>query len=289
MSPPKLLFLDFDGTLTVDSTLPIIASISTYPELHPQLKELSSSWMAESAAHSALSSTSRKTLEDELRFLASIRYVEAKSLQRVKDVGIYLGVTPTDVERVAKAAVQEGRILLRKGWTDIIAYVLRRAGVVHVISVAWSARFIGTVLKTAAVYENLDLGGDGLRIISNEIDGTDGSIKGNSYDILTSRDKAEAVGRCLALYSEVQTVFVGDSLGDLEALVSVDIGIVIRGEGEGEEQKELATVCERMGIEIREIGMYGVSVMPDDDSSPDKRLLWRARDFEEVLRSGILE
>jgi len=48
---PILLLLDWDGTLTTASTLPLIASITTLPGIHPRWKDLSAAYSEDLARH----------------------------------------------------------------------------------------------------------------------------------------------------------------------------------------------------------------------------------------------
>ena len=53
-------------------------------------------------------------------------------------------------------------------------------------------------------------------------------------------------------------VFVGDGVTDLEALLAVDVGVFLRGEGRGRGQRELRECLERVGVECGWSGEYGV-------------------------------
>ncbi|MCJ1247461.1 hypothetical protein MMC30_004675 [Trapelia coarctata] len=109
--------------------------------------------------------------------------------------------------------------------------------------------------------------------------------------IWTAGDKARVVRKVLqSKRGRVRSVFVGDSVTDLGALVEVNVGICLRVSdgGAGREmsgsQRELEATLERCGVlcegirEWRKHRMQGEGV---------KRLWW-ARGFEEIYESGVL-
>ena len=81
----------------------------------------------------------------------------------------------------------------------------------------------------------------------------------------------------------MRTVYTGDSLTDLECLTSVDVGICIRGEVDGSEQKELRRTSERLGIECRSV----LERKAGENGSEGKVRLWWAKDFNEICEAGF--
>ena len=87
-------------------------------------------------------------------------------------------------------------------------------------------------------------------------------------------DKGRVVGEVLGGEGG-RSVFVGDSVTDLEALLAVDVGVFLRGEGRGRGQRELRECLER-------IGEYGV-----EESEGRGKRLWWTRGFEELCDSPL--
>lgn len=180
--PPRspsslLLFLDWDGTLTTHSTLPLIASITTqsstspYPSPsdipntttprhhhhhhhhpHPLLTPLSQAYARSLAAHAATYAPAppqRTTVAQELAYLDALRPTERASIERVEASGIFRRVTARDVDLAAVAAVRDGAVRLRAGVWSMLGGVQGVGGRVAVVSVAWSGRFVRGVLGAA--------------------------------------------------------------------------------------------------------------------------------------------
>ncbi|KZF24625.1 hypothetical protein L228DRAFT_237539 [Xylona heveae TC161] len=119
---------------------------------------------------------------------------------------------------------------------------------------------------------------------------------------------------------KIKSIYVGDSTGDLECLVGCDVGICVRDvEGQDESkilrssQRSLAETCDRLGIHVKWVGHWrkdGNGGAPSgdgngtggggddvDDIIPELeakmlakgKILWWARDFNEIVQSGILD
>ncbi|KAG6995710.1 hypothetical protein G7Y79_00042g078150 [Physcia stellaris] len=82
---------------------------------------------------------------------------------------------------------------------------------------------------------------------------------------------------------KARVIYVGDSVTDLECLLEADVGIVVRDEGAlGSEQRELRGGLGRAGLGRIGWGVWGGCRLGRE------RVLWWARDFEEVVASGCL-
>jgi len=81
--------------------------------------------------------------------------------------------------------------------------------------------------------------------------------------------------------SESRTIYVGDSVPDLECLLAADIGILIRTATMGSEQHELSKALRRLGISFSWLGHY--------TQQRKAARLWWAQDLEEIAQSGILD
>lgn len=83
----------------------------------------------------------------------------------------------------------------------------------------------------------------------------------------------------------VNTIYIGDSPGDLEPLMAADTGIIIRDEGKLEgEELELEKTLGRLGIVTARIGKIKDERDKMNENVPR---LWWAQDFDEVLDTGI--
>jgi len=80
---------------------------------------------------------------------------------------------------------------------------------------------------------------------------------------------------------DLRTIYVGDSLPDLECLLAADIGILIRTATMDSEQHELSKALRRLGISFSWLGHY--------TQQRKAARLWWAQDLEEIVQSGILD
>ena len=94
-------------------------------------------------------------------------------------------------------------------------------------------------------------------------------------------DKGRVVGEVLGGEGG-RSVFVGDGVTDLEALLVVDVGVYLRGEGRGRGQRELRECLERVGVECGWSGEYG-----EQESEGRGKRLWWTRGFEELCDSPL--
>ncbi|KAL8683430.1 MAG: hypothetical protein Q9186_000583 [Xanthomendoza sp. 1 TL-2023] len=317
---PRLvhLILDFDGTLTTTSTLPLIYNIGhRLNPSAPSWQSISQAYMDDYNVHLScypLASSRRKSLSEELAWLQSLRDVERKSTERVEAAGVFRGVTKTHVDSAARKAVREGDVAMRRGWQRIVESVMMSKGKVAVVSVGWSGDFIRGCLRTA--YEqSYEGGGKGARIPSkiddvdicaNEILGgqegkmtrhfPESSMAGDG-GIWTAKDKemvmAEVLSKC-AQGSEAKVVYVGDSPTDLACLLGADVGICIRNEGSTTaEQKLLDMTLNRIGVKSEWIGVMRLDGLEgklrrnDTQIQEEHGKLWWAKDFEEIGQSVL--
>lgn len=192
---------------------------------------------------------------------------------------MWTGVTPQIIEDAADKAISEGSVVLRKGAGRLIEEVLKRRGRVVVLSVGWSGRFIRACLRTAVGMEAEAVG-----IRANEIE-EDGKLSryfGAEEDgIWTCGDKVRVLNEFVGVAEEVKMVYVGDSVTDLGCLTCVDVGICMRGEVEGSEQKELCETLKRSRIECKWI-LERKASEKGSDFAKDNACLWWAKDFHEI-------
>ena len=80
--------------------------------------------------------------------------------------------------------------------------------------------------------------------------------------------------------SSFRAIFIGDSITDFDMLLGVDEGVIMRGEEKLKgEQLALKQLCARLGFPDTPIRNFG-------SNATDARLWW-AKDFDEVVDSGI--
>ncbi|KAI4192899.1 MAG: hypothetical protein LQ346_004098 [Caloplaca aetnensis] len=310
MPPPIHLILDWDGTLTTTSTLPLIARIgyARNPSLPlPSWDTISEAYMTDYRVHASAYSPSplhRKAVKQEIAWLESLRDVERKSMERAEAAGLFKGVDREDVRRAAQRAVREGEVLLRKGWSGLVGRVLQEGGKVGVVSVGWSGDFIRGCLRTAT--EDLEgeeeLPVEDIDVRTNEILGGEGKMsryfeekdREGSGGIWIAGDKVRVMHELVATKPrgpDSVVVYVGDSATDFDCLLAADLGICVRNEGEmSGEQTELEKTFRRLAIGCERIGQIEPKNLKADfrpiDHSTSKRL-WSARNFDEILNSPL--
>ena len=322
MPSPIHLILDWDGTLTSSSTLPLIAQIgydlnasSTQPRSLPSWDSISDAYMADSRAHNAAytpCAVDRDTVESELAWLESLKDIERESMERVEAAGIFIGVGKEDVRRAAKRAMEEGKVTLRDGWDRLVQAAFQEGGQVAVVSVGWSGEFIRECLQAAMknlnaiqkeqARENIDL--DGIDVRANEVLGGKAGRMNRYFEeggrkakggIWTARNKRKVVDDVVSAERDNvsrRLVCVGDSVTDLECLLSADVGVCIRDpDGMISEQKQLDESLQRLRIGCRWIGdmmLNDLAANLSEKQTTSKPSLWWARDLAEICHSPLV-
>lgn len=321
-SRPVLLLLDWDGTLTLKSTLGLIASISTHPSIHPNLSGLSKAYSDDLEIHEQkyrLQKKDRKSLSDELEYLESLEAVERASIQRIEASDILKDVSVKEVDAAADDAIERRKIVLRRGWEKMIESVQQRNGRMGIISVAWSAHFISAALAISATTrptKGTAIKLDEVEVRANEIlaDGSgrlDRYFRSEDRGIWTGDGKVRVMNEMIDSFIESEgegegakprVVYVGDSPTDLGCLMNADVGVCVR-DGDGGltgEQEALKEVLERVGVgcmhargfrkwSIGEKSRRKIGLGVGEGENEGQRTLWWAGDFEEVCESGILD
>jgi len=306
-----LLFLDWDGTLTATSTLPLIASIATLPDIHPSLPALFKAYSDNLKTHDQAyqpAKHERRTIPAELRYLESLHSVEKASIERVEASRIFENLRMGDVEVAASECVENGQITLRKGWAGLVEYVRSSQclGKVEIVSVAWSRRFIYHVLgKCARMAAGVGVNVKDVEIKANEIydDGSgrlDRYFKAEGTGIWTASDKLRVMDDLVQDFTTIlgnassvgvglkpSTIYIGDSPTDLACLLKADIGICIRDTTLTSEQKELKETLERVRVPCSHVEKF-VEHGGGGRGEEGAERLWWAGDFDEVCESGIL-
>jgi 2-hydroxy-3-keto-5-methylthiopentenyl-1-phosphate phosphatase len=312
-----LLLLDFDGTITQHDTLDSLVSLAiaaSRPEANKHddddrtsaltalWEEIVRDYVAAHARHVAAYSPTaeeRTTLGLELAFLESLKSVEAASADRVSRAGFFRGLDGNGLEELGRRAVTLGTATHGSRWGDdggdedgkgsggkgaararegLAKFVERMGGEegmwdLAVVSVNWSGRFIKGVLEGSC------RAGDKVRrIVANGISWPDGSIQGpddlGGEPLATAGDKLRAMRSLREGWKEQKVVYFGDSTTDLPCLIEANLGVIMADDVES----KLLKTLRRIGFEAPHVGEAG----------PENSLIW-ARDFDEVLRSGVME
>ncbi|MCJ1294735.1 hypothetical protein MMC34_006293 [Xylographa carneopallida] len=192
---------------------------------------------------------------------------------------------------------------------DAVGYGGGRTGrrrEVIILSVNWSRTWITAVLDADLARRYpcsegqppLTLEALGVRVVANELVGLDeaGGSQGRldrwfgkeGGGLWVGGDKGRVVREWLGGMGGDGgwSVFVGDSVGNLEGLVGCDVGVWMRGEVEDGEVEgggsELGDVLERCEVRCKWVGGWR------GERGRGERVWW-ARGWGEVLGSGILE
>ncbi|MCJ1431681.1 hypothetical protein MMC27_001036 [Xylographa pallens] len=283
----------------------------------PPFSHFSTTYFSALTAHTAAyhpPAAQRTTPALELAFLASQRGVEDASVRRVEAAGLFQGVRRGDVLSAAERMVRAGEVRVRKGWVEMVRGVgvgegdrsgeeegevegNKRGAEVYILSVNWSRAWIAAVLDAdlrlylspspATTVRDL-----GVHVVANELRGLDapagscgrldrwfGAAGGGLW---TSADKGRVVREVLGGRRGGWSVYVGDSVGDLEGLLECDVGVCVRDGEMGRGQRELRDGLERVGVRCEWVGGWR-------GERGEGRRVWWAGGWGEVVESGVLE
>ena len=207
-----------------------------------------------------------KASQEELKgFMQAYTEFETDMLLPAEQSGILAGLTPTLIRSIA------AKVPLQSGAKETIQYALKHhphLGRAHVISVNWCTSFVSDVLQLRG------LPSKATAIHANELVGLVGEGSHAGKDAATTESELVSTGaiersltgpvhKATLLRSLIQSaatstqssssssssskcsIYVGDSLGDLSALLEADVGIILGT------SSSLQKVCAAYGIEIR--------------------------------------
>ncbi|KAK4195786.1 HAD-like domain-containing protein [Triangularia verruculosa] len=291
-----IIIFDFDGTITTVDTINTLASLPT--SHHPSEKtkrheklweEIVEGYVADHTEHTkgyAPDAESRRTLEQELGYLESLRVPEGASIQKVSQGSLFAGLKEEDFRGFGERIVDDGtgdhaqggeRVRLRKGFGEFVEKCGKQGWEIGVVSVNWSRDFIkGVIAKKCA--------GQEVRVVANGIRHPEGRIEGpeelGGEVMMTAGDKLRGMELLSREGDEKKkVVYFGDSTTDLACLVEAELGVVVADEEEG----KLLVTSRRIGFGVPHVGEYR-------EAKDGKRqgMVW-ARDFEEVMESRVVE
>ncbi|KAK9452673.1 hypothetical protein V1511DRAFT_507159 [Dipodascopsis uninucleata] len=238
MTSMDILFADFDETITERDTLSELASVvydDVCPDFKPRWSYFVDAYLKDHAAMLAKvgGPSTAKTLSEELAFLSSksAREVEAASITRVANSGLFAGVT------IGNLSARAAQIRLRPGFRDCALAAAAASIPLIIVSVNWSVAFVTAVLEA-----------NGIRpaaVHANEIAIPPSS--GQKADILTGTDKSAVVKSEMVARNASRACYIGDSVGDLDPLTScrpsVEGVLIIQ-------KPSVIEACKRIGVQL---------------------------------------
>ncbi|KAH7171212.1 HAD-like domain-containing protein [Dactylonectria macrodidyma] len=268
------LIFDFDGTITQKDTIGVLADAAIEYQKQNSGQDLQAEWdqvvrlyMDDFQRYSNNHPTpaeDRTCADEELRFLSGMKDVEEASLGRVADSRVFAGLDAETLRAAGAEAVRSGRVQIRDGFGDLLGLAADRGWDACVVSVNWSRAFIEGALLPRRI-----------RVVANEPH-ADGSILGPDFlggRMTNGREKRAALEHLAADRSQSgeRVIYFGDSTTDMECLLQG--GIVISDDG----ASSLMRTLQRVGEPVPHV----------DERDAASTLMW-ARDFREVLESGVL-
>lgn len=281
------IFLDFDGTITVQDTIGEVANFALRVRAD-EGQDLARAWDGVVRAYLddyrghvegyRVAEGRRRCVDDEVAFLREMKAVELQSLVRIHECGVFRDIAPERFYEAGRRAVEvDGTVRLRPGFREFVQARVREGWRLWVVSVNWSAAFIAGALGCPEV-----------TVIANTVR-SDGSISGPDIlnqnqnggaaehrNLTNSCDKLAVVEAILkqqqAEESSLQgkpSFYFGDSITDLECLLRADRGVVIS-------DKEDSTLLKTLG-RIGKTVSHSTNAGSQDNSS----LSW-ASDYNEI-------
>lgn len=283
--------------MTTADTLSVVASIGYNKHQDQKLPPWSyftNAYLSDYEAHNAKHQSKRGpsiSIEEFLSWQESLVEVERASVERVERAGIFANVTGTDIDIVAKEAIQNRSVILRPGLASLIEKIQERGDSTAIVSVNWSARFIHSCLGSA-IGSRIQGNPQKINVRANDIEsGSSAKLTRTFTDenrgIWTAHDKERMMQTELQTESQQRnSAYVGDSPCDLPCLLLANVGICIRDKELNSEQSSLQGLLRRFNIICQHIGEY--SHKRSTGCKLVKRLWW-AKDFNEIRESALFE
>ncbi|KAM3415075.1 hypothetical protein BST61_g10210 [Cercospora zeina] len=244
---PTRLVLDYDGTITKQDTMFILGDLPkqstklSWQEIVDAYVKDYAKWQNEKFDWKNYDATEYSA------WLATRRWVEFKSAQRVQDCGFFEGVTEDDIEQAVQSALAGGQLQLHKRWDELFELFLPRPTTepddessLEILSVNWSRTAIRHGLLAETDDQSLQALIQHIPVFANQIqdlDAPDGStgviISPDGRDLRTNIDKLKRLKET-ARSPHVFTVYIGDSSTDFDCLCEADLGIWLYDVSENE-------------------------------------------------------
>lgn len=251
---PRVLGIDFDDTISVGDTISnlCIAGLKaqkrmddkTYENLFQKYLADQGDFMAANLVDSNITPKSYRAAEL-VQFLQTYSKFEDSMLTPVESSGILAGISSNSIASIGK------EILLKPDAIDTLKYSRQNFPKTesHILSVNWSKKFIGSIMEhnwpesKVPIHANELFGlsdQDGEMLSTGSIDRklTGPTQKGELFRTLIDKNKLDCGS---------PSIYIGDSLGDLSALLEADIGVIIGT------SKSLRKVCSAYGVQIKSL------------------------------------
>ena len=288
---PRAWILDFDGTITENDTIGVLANCGIEWQAQRGI-DMKSAWegivrlygedFADHVAKYRPGKEDRRTLEEEIRYQRNLKAVEERSFGRVSSSGLFEGMGKQVWEDAGRKAVTKGDVVVRDSFKEFIGRLRERGDTWGIVSVNFSGSFIRGVLEVSAGSEN-----EGVEILANSPDekGVIIGPKSNSGRMVATSDaKVASMKALLQSWSErgsldtPRPVYIGDSGTDIECLMEPGvINIIISKDG----KSTLVETMRRIVIDVAPIGGF------EERISSEKRV-YIARGFGDILQSRLL-
>lgn len=290
---PVHVFLDFDGTITKQDTIGALGNFAS------GVNSKKSTWLSHCNWYQKegetltkaypISFTSTAALENlgplgmKDRILGLLNagvHLERLSVQLINNYRIFGDLPPHILYEAAQSLMRSkdsaDHIEIRDGFGDLLKYLAAKNSGATVLSVNWSDDWIKGCISPYR-----------LDVISNTI--RYGKIVGPGPELtndpsgllLTGDHKLAAMmaarKRLPTHGTDMEYVYIGDSMTDLPCMLECDKAIIMVNEDPGLKHNYLVDALVAMGNQVKHICNVG----------PTFRYAW-AKDFTEILRSGNL-
>jgi hypothetical protein len=266
---PSFLGIDFDDTISVGDTISQLckAGLKAQGKLDDsEYQELLVKYLAEYEAF-MLSNLPQNSIPqatyrgDELgQFMESYSRFEDSMLSPVENAKILKGISPPALITLAQG------IAMKEDAVETIKYALHNNPSMepHIVSVNWSKRFLQSMV-------NFNMPEARIAIHANELQGfEDDSAEAVSTGLIDRRltgpeQKGELLRSLIAARGSgtgVPSVYIGDSLGDLSALLVADIGVVVGT------SSSLRKVCSTYGVKLKTLDSLILRVEEEKGAEP---------------------
>lgn len=299
MKKKIIINLDWDETITTQDTTELISTSSSTTPDDPYNQHQDESIQKYTKTYLFLlqeyeqsfqnTKTDRKkkhTIEEEKKFLNGFKGIEKQVISLIENDQFFKG-------KSLDSNIYE-KVEFKSGWKEFFSWCTTTTSTstdpkieINIISCSWSSSFINSCLDYHQ-YDSTKF----KSIRSNEINRTDGTFRVNENcftkdGIKSSSDKLKELNHIISLQQEEEdqeedqgefkTVYVGDSLNDLECLLESDLGLVMGS------HLKLIQSFDRLGIRVIEFKEYNVCLNENCKSNHNKVIL-RVNDWFEVLK-----